>query len=251
MTWNRQVDVLETLADPSPRALEAGRGLVWLQQGWSFFLRAPGSWLTINVLLVILGVFLALIPVVGLLLQYLIAPVFIAGLMLGCRSLDNGGGLTVDHLFSGFRQNVGSLMVVGLLFLVGVFTATLVCALLLGSVAAVGAVAGIMKGDAVLSLTSMISSMLLIGPVFALLITPLLMGFWFAPALVVFKGAEPWQAMRVSFVACRRNMAPFIPYSVLSLVFLVLACLPLFLGLMVFLPVINASLYASYVDIFE
>ena len=77
---------------------------------------------------------------------------------------------------------------------------------------------------------------LLVLLVCALLVVPLLMAFWFAPALIVLRGDEPVAAMTTSFRACLRNMSPFLVYGVLGLVFAVIACIPLFLGLLVLFP---------------
>jgi uncharacterized membrane protein len=83
-----------------------------------------------------------------------------------------------------------------------------------------------------------------------LLAIPLLMAFWFAPALIVLRGDEPVAAMKASFRACLRNVPPFLIYGLLGLLFLILACIPLFLGLVVLIPVGIATIYTSYKDIF-
>jgi uncharacterized membrane protein len=86
-----------------------------------------------------------------------------------------------------------------------------------------------------------------VGLLFAI---PLLMAFWFAPALIVLRGDEPLAAMTTSFRACLRNVPPFLIYGLLGLVFMILACIPLFLGLVVLIPVALATLYTSYKDVF-
>ncbi len=94
-----------------------------------------------------------------------------------------------------------------------------------------------------------------IGAVFAALVAtllaiPLLMAYWFAPALVVFRNEEPMTAMKTSFNACLVNMMPMFVYSLLGLVFAIAATIPLLLGWLVLAPVFAASVYASYKDIF-
>ena len=79
---------------------------------------------------------------------------------------------------------------------------------------------------------------------------PLIMGYWFAPALVLFRGDEPFAAMKTSFTACLRNMPPFLVYGLLGIVFAIVASIPFGLGWFVLLPVYAASMYASYKDIF-
>jgi uncharacterized membrane protein len=57
--------------------------------------------------------------------------------------------------------------------------------------------------------------------------------------------------MRLSFFACLRNMLPFTLYGIISAVLLLIAMIPLGLGLLVMIPTMTASLYVSYKDIFN
>jgi uncharacterized membrane protein len=77
------------------------------------------------------------------------------------------------------------------------------------------------------------------------------MAYWFAPTLVIFHNMGALDAMRLSFFACLRNLLPFLVYSVISMLLLILAALPLGLGLFIMIPTMTASLYASYKDIFS
>jgi uncharacterized membrane protein len=58
-------------------------------------------------------------------------------------------------------------------------------------------------------------------------------------------------AMRLSFFACLRNFLPFLVYGVISAALLLLAMIPLGLGLLIMIPTMTASLYVSYKDIFN
>ena len=62
------------------------------------------------------------------------------------------------------------------------------------------------------------------------------MAFWFAPALVALRGDEPIAAMKASFDACLRNMWPMLVYSLLGLVFAIVASIPFALGWLVLAP---------------
>ena len=79
---------------------------------------------------------------------------------------------------------------------------------------------------------------------------PVLMAIWFAPALIVFRNTPPIEAMKQSFTACWRNTLPLLVYGVATLVLSFIASIPLMLGLIVLLPVLVCSIYASYKDIF-
>ena len=83
------------------------------------------------------------------------------------------------------------------------------------------------------------------------LLIPLIMAYWFAPPLVIFHNINPVDAMKLSFSACMHNLLPFTVYSLISTVLFLLALVPLGLGLLVMIPTMTASLYASYQDIFQ
>jgi uncharacterized membrane protein len=86
---------------------------------------------------------------------------------------------------------------------------------------------------------------------FLLLFLPLVMAVWFAPALIVLKGQEPWEAMKLSFMGSIKNILPFLLYGVVWIGLAIVATIPLLLGWLVLGPVTVASIYASYCDIFE
>ena len=58
------------------------------------------------------------------------------------------------------------------------------------------------------------------------------------------------QAMKESFSGCLRNIVPFLVYGVVMMVLSVLASIPVGLGWLVLAPVLAASLYTSYKDIY-
>ena len=82
-------------------------------------------------------------------------------------------------------------------------------------------------------------------------LVPLAMAVWFAPALVVFRNVAPLEAMKASFFACLKNIVPFLVYGVILFVLCIVAMIPFGLGMLVMMPVMMGSVYASYVEIFE
>jgi len=76
------------------------------------------------------------------------------------------------------------------------------------------------------------------------------MAFWFAPILIAVHNLPPVDAMKASFVACLKNVLPFLVYGVIGMALAVVAAIPFFLGLIVLVPVLVASIYTSYRDIF-
>jgi uncharacterized membrane protein len=239
---------------PEGWAVPAGRGVDWWGAAWRLFTGAPAVWILITIVYIAIMMVLSFIPLLGQLGVSLLHPVFLGGIMLGCREQDRGGALTVQHLFAGFNEKLGPLVVVALLYLLGWFvvgclTLAIAFATLGGSV-----LAALASGDAMVMGTALFATMglsaALVFLVALLFAVPLMMAFWFAPALVVFRGDEPFAAMKASFRACLRNIPPFLIYGLLGILFIVLACIPLFLGLIVLIPVGIATVYTSYKDIF-
>ena len=84
---------------------------------------------------------------------------------------------------------------------------------------------------------------------FALLL-PAVMAVWLAAPLVMFHEHGALEAMKGSFTGCLRNVLPFLVYGLVLFVFSIAATLPLLLGWLVLGPVLAASIYASYRDIY-
>ena len=82
------------------------------------------------------------------------------------------------------------------------------------------------------------------------LMLPLFMAIWFAPLLVVFHEHGALEAMKASFTGCLRNIVPFLVYGVIGFVLMVLASVPVLLGWLVLGPVMVASIYTAYRDIY-
>lgn len=227
-----------------------GHGWRWIAEGWHIFTAAPLTWIVTALLFIIISAVAAIIPIVGQVAGIVLTPVLTAGLMIGASEVAASRPLSVGHLFEGFQHRVGSLVGLGLLS-----TLLMVVAGILVFLAFGGAATRLMMpmpGQAdPASLTHSLGLMFSIGVVAALLLLPLGMAYYFAPALIALGGQGPLAAMRMSVLACLRNALPLLVYSLLLLVLAVLASLPFALGWIVLLPVLTASLYASYRDIFN
>jgi uncharacterized membrane protein len=208
-------------------------------------------------LLFVLGL-VGLIPILGQLLLLgfdIIAPVFVGGLMLGCRAVDRGNPLLVGHLFAGFSQRTGPLVMLGLIYTGLVILISLIIGGMMIAIFGV-AILGMLTGAADPSQTgvafgSVVVAVLLGFLFFLLLLLPLVMAIWFAPALVMLGGLTPGAALAASFRGCLRNIVPFLVYGVIGVVFAIIATIPFGLGWLVLGPVTIATVYASYCDIFE
>jgi uncharacterized membrane protein len=237
------------LTQPS-RHLAAGAGVTWVSEGWKLFTKSPLMWIVAIVILFVLAIVAGLIPFIGQLAFQILSPVFSAGLVIACRSIEKGGEFELEHLFAGFRSpRLTNLVILGVIFLVAWVAVVVVVMGAMGL--SVGA--AILAGDPENALqTIMASSMVILLGVLVMLalLVPILAAYWFAPALIVMNGLKPVDAMKESFIGSFRNFLAFLVYGIVMTVLAIVALIPLGLGMLVWVPLAITSTYASYRAIF-
>jgi len=231
---------------PAGRAVRAARGWAWIADAWGLFKRQPLMWILFAVIGIMILVALHFFPIVGQIVLALLAPVFTGGVMMGCRDLEQASELQVSHLFAGFRERFGNLLLVGAISLALSFAIAFVAALVTG--AGMGTLLGAGADPAAVAAAGV--TLLLAVLIMLALLVPVSMAMWFAPALVALHGQGPAQAMKHSFLACLKNIMPFLLYGVIGLLLAMAASIPFGLGWLVLGPVTVASLYTGYRDIF-
>jgi uncharacterized membrane protein len=230
------------------RQVDGKQGWQWIVTGFLLFRKVPVVWIILCTTLLLIAATLALIPVAGQFIFTLLSPVFLAGLMIGCRTLERGGQLEIAHLLAGFRSTATPLITIGGIYLVGQV-------LIFGAAMLIG---GETMRDLLIAgkrvdeneLQEVMSSSLSALLVALTLSIPLMMAAWFAPLLVIFKNMPAVEAMRLSFFACVKNIVAFQIYGFTLVVLTIIATIPYGLGLFVLVPTLFASIYASYKDIF-
>ena len=253
----------------------AAHGWRWITQAWQQFKAQPRVWLAAVALVYLVTFVLSLVPVVGSLATMILGPVFAGGLMLGAQSQERRGSLRVMAGFDGFSTHGGQLALVGLFYLVGLFLAFMAAGLILmaSGVLTAGSMEALSSNDPEMVAGVLGPGIGLILLVLMLALVPLLMLYWFAPALVALEGMTAIEAMRMSFRACWKNMIPFLVYG-LALFFilvgaslilgivsallaglsetLVVALMLLMIPLMlVFAALVLLSIYTAYRDVFH
>ena len=101
------------------RQVSAGNAWTWIVTGYQLFRENPAMWIILLVLYLIIIIPISLIPVIGSVLSTLLAPVFAAGLMGGCKAVTQHQDLEINHLFAGFKQNTAQLIAVGGIYMLG------------------------------------------------------------------------------------------------------------------------------------
>ncbi len=246
------------------RHVRGRQGLQWILSGLYYFRLSPFVWMLLSSTFLMVELTLQILPVLGIFAFLLISPVLVAGIMVGCKDLDQGRRLQLEHLFIGFRKNttplitIGGFNLIGLVIIVGVF-------MLMGGDALIDMlVYGKRFGEN--ELMGVMDNVLSAWLAALALSIPLMMAIWFAPLLIMFENLPPAVAIQKSFFACLNNMAPFFVYGItlfilfflitivtvklLSLFGTIPPPLVLIFLYVVLLPTVFASIYASYQDIF-
>jgi hypothetical protein len=245
-----------------PHGVSIGRGFSWVASGWQLFKGAPLAWLIAVVVLFVMNFLLAMVPLVGPIFVVLLGPTLFAGFMIGCREQEEDGVFTIGHLFAGFRQNIGQTILVGFFYLL--FSMLILAAMALIMYSSLGDFFS--KGGSVEMALSMVFStpvlISVVGGVIAFFI--LLMAYIFAPALVVLEDLSAWEAMKLSFVGCLKNLLPLTLYSILvtvlfllnsvflllSPILMVVAMVLFVLGFLVLFPIQIGAIYTAYREIY-
>ena len=231
--------------DGRSRAVGVDAAFQWLQLGWGMFMVNPGLWIA-TALILIVG-FLALFAVwlAGALLAFLLAPVLAAGLLAMCHKASSGDNFELQDLGAGFKTATTPLIILGVIFMMAMLAIKLVVFLLFS-----GSVAGGMMMPGATGLGVLLGGSLLALLLSSVLVIPLSMAMWFAPALVFFNNMPPLEACKASLNACLKNILPFLILGLILFVLTFFAALPVGLGFLVLLPWLSGTVYASYQDVF-
>jgi hypothetical protein len=246
--------------------VSVARGARWLLEGWRLFRVAPASWLALVFAYWMLMTAVSLVPLLGVIAAMVLIPGFSVGFMAASRSCELGKAPALGILFDGFRARAGVQLVLGLAYVVSL-------ALLLGAttLADEGALArwmleGSRPPDDMLQSEAFLAALAIAAGLYV----PVMMLFWFAPLLAAWHAMAAGKALFYSFFACLMNWRAFVGYGAaaalvtLAIPFVVLSALLLVSGgqlrvaamtlvfplLIILLPTLFASFYASYRDVF-
>jgi uncharacterized membrane protein len=235
------------------RTVDAGRGGSWIGEGWALFKAAPLLWIVAVIIVFGIQVLINMVPLLGSIAAILLGPAFMVGSLAFGQGVAETGEADVARLFAGFRDKLGPLVMVALVYLLMIVAVMLVTAILgmvllgganLANVAhSESALMGLASGAA--GLGFLILLLVMLG-LFVLVAA----AYWFAPGLVFYTGIGAVDAMKQSFSACMRNWLPFLVYGILGFLLILVGSLPFGLGLFVVLPLLMASYYTCFRDIF-
>src|SRR5574343_1004272 len=248
------------------QSLAPASGWQWIFGGFAIFRRNPvmlgmlvvAYWFTV--------IFLNVLPVVGALAASLAIPGLSVGLMQAARNIDRGQPVGLQTLYGSLKENSRTLLALGALYLCCTLGALGLSSLIDG-----GDLLKFMLSNSRAERAVVEDADLLLPALFVmLLMTPVMMAYWFAPVLAAWHRLSVGRALFASFVACWMNWRPFLTYGaglllvagilpgVLFVILLVIApgaanfvtaivSVPMVL---IVAPTIFASFYVCYRDIF-
>ena len=236
---------------PEIKQVPAANAWLWIISGCQLFKANPVMWVILLLIYLAIMIPVSLVPILGSVVSTLLAPVFAAGMMWGCQALSRNQDLEINHLFQGFKQNTSQLISVGGIYMISLLVIAVFVVLMMDR----ATIELIAQGK---DLSPEQASAVLLPLLVAMLfLMPVLMGYWFAPVLAGLNQMKAVDAMKLSFVACLKNMLPFLLYGLIFMAIL-MAAMWLVVSLhlifavvfVAIIPVMMTSLYTSYADIF-
>lgn len=242
------------------RQLPARHGVLWLLAGLQLFRRSPPLLTALTFAYLFVVLFLNLLPLIGPFLLPLALPALTAIVANGVRALEQDRPVTKLALLQGLAANRIGLVRLGGLQLVGSVVILALSVLIEGGPKTLGSFEDADPAE----LVAMLARLLVVA-------APVLMAFWFAPLLAAWDGVPALKSVFFSLVASLRNWRAFVVYALAAaaagivvpgLILIVAGSIsPILLNvlsvalrmLLVFVmaPVLMASVYLSYRDVFH
>ncbi|MDP2795556.1 MAG: BPSS1780 family membrane protein [Sulfurisoma sp.] len=242
------------------RQLPARHGVLWLIAGLQLFRRNPPLLTALTFAYLFAVLFLNLLPFIGPFLLPLALPTITAIVASGVRALEQGRPVTQVALLHGLAANRIGLLRLGGLHLLASVAVLSISVLIEGGPQSLASLEDADPAE----MLGMLARLLLIA-------APVLTAFWFAPLLTAWDGVPALKSVFFSFIASLRNWRAFAVYGLAiavvgvvipGLILLVAGSLsPTLLNvfsvalrmLLVFVmaPVLMASVYLSYRDVFH
>ncbi len=242
-------------ATPQAKTLPAQDGWLWVLHGFSLFRLYPAFWLLLLLFYWTMLLLAGSVPVAGLIALILTVPGLAAGYMAACQAAQQKTPPLPSHLFLPLRHNLRQQLILGVIYLACMLVLMLISQVIGGEVLlrlappaemAAGAPGGL-PGGVPAEVTSgippatpegippatpqaspkklppgMVFELRSGGLVALLLYTPVMLAFWFAPALCYWHGMGAGKAIFFSFFAAWRNAGAFLVYGMGWIVFMLI-----------------------------
>jgi hypothetical protein len=251
------------------QVVPALNGWGWIKAGFALFRVQPVVWIALAFAYWSIMSLVAMIPFIGMGASLVLVPLFAVSFMNIARGAERGQRPEFQMLASGFRERPRPLVGLGVVYLV-LHLVLLVAVVAVMPEGEIGDLRRAADGGAAPGPAdgALFRALLLAGALYV----PVVAAFWYAPVLVAWEGQSPGKSLFFSFFAVLANWRAFLVYGIaatvlasllLGAVVLVLGAfaadrqagpqiirlaLPLYVATL--MPVLFASFYASYRDVF-
>lgn len=189
-----------------PVILPALHGWLWVTHGFALFRAYAALWLLLLFFYWIALALAGVVPLVGPMLALCLVPGISAGLMVACRAALRGTPPSLRHIFEPFTRHRVAQFRLGLIYLAGFALALAASGLFDGGLFVRAWFSGAVDAKQAIALRP---GMLAFMGLFA----PVMLAFWFAPALVHWKEMSASKALFFSVFAGLRNWRAFLVYG--------------------------------------
>lgn len=251
------------------RVVSAMSGWRWITTGFALFRAQPVVWIALGFAYWSIMSLVAMLPWIGMGASLVLVPLFAVSFMNIARTAERGQRPEFQMLASGFRERPRPLVALGVIYLV----LHLALFLVLIAVTPLGEGAELRRlGDGSVEAAALEGALFRAMLLATALYVPIVAAFWYAPVLVAWQAHTPGKALFFSFFAVLANWRAFLVYAVAATVLasLLLGAVVLLLGafasgrqsspeivrlalplyVATLMPVLFASFYASYRDVF-
>ncbi|MGI0117858.1 BPSS1780 family membrane protein [Zooshikella sp. RANM57] len=252
---------------PDARDIQAvkrpsSHGISWCTSGVKLFSQEWVLFLAIGFIFVLLSLISQIIPLIGWAISQLLTILLWAGFMYCCDNVEKQGHFSFNQFFVGFNQQTGPLLLLAAIYIAAIMLIFTIAGMFLMFTVGMDFIVAIQSPQGAPTMSEyrfLLLAMIALLIVMALTI-PLLMAIWFAPTLIILDQKPFWDAVKLSFQGCLRNMLPFLVYGLVFLVIATVILLPLFASwywliavfalYIIFTPIVFCTIYTSYKDIF-
>ncbi len=258
------------MSSPAMRVVPAFNGWGWIRTGFAIFRTQPLVWIALAFAYWSIMSLVALVPFIGFAASLVLVPIFSVSFMNVARVAERGQRPEFQLLASGFRGRPKPLAILGVIYL-GLHVALFAVLMLLTPLGD-GAANVLDRSTGTVDQQAAEDALFRIALVASAFYVPIVAAFWYAPVLAAWHDHTPGKALFFSFFAVLANWRAFLVYGIAATV---LAGLLLGLAVMIFsglgggqaagpdvvrlalpfyvatlMPVLFASFYASYRDVF-
>lgn len=238
-------------------SVKALSGLNWLGEAFSLMFKAPGAWLGMFVVFLLIAFVMSSVELLQILTSVL-SPIFMAGFMFAADKARQGKSVMIDDLFVGFKQAFRPLFRLGLLYLAINLLIVVIIGFFVEQQLTTEQVKAVQGASTTVEMEQVLRDYPQLADVFInallwlfVLLIPVMMASWMAPALILLAGAGPLEALKLSFMASARNWLAFTVLGIALIPLYIMALMPLFLGMLVMMPITFICQYLAFADIFH